>query len=85
MFLHSQSGRVFDFCQWLMLHVSQASQEAAILLPFPQDSPSQILAAQRFTTICINLQMWQSSGLEVAVFAFRCHSFMNVSELFQAR
>lgn len=32
MFLQSQSGRVFDFCQWLMVHESQVSQEAAIFL-----------------------------------------------------
>lgn len=45
----------------------------------------QRLANQSFTTICINLQMWLSSGFEVAEFAFSLDPYMNVSKLFQGR
>ncbi len=50
---------------------------------FSQGSPFQTLAAQRFTIICMNLQMWLSSGIEVAEFAFLLDPCVNVSKLFQ--
>lgn len=49
----------------------------------PQGSPFQTLAAQIFTTICISLQMWLSSGFEVTEFAFLLDPYVNVSKLFQ--
>lgn len=52
---------------------------------FSQGSPFQTLAAQRFTIICINLQMWRSSGFEVAEFAFLLDSYVNVSKWFRRR
>lgn len=69
----------------LILSEIEVNPEARLVLPFSQGWPVQTQAAQRFTTICINLQMWLSSGLEVAVFAFPSHSFRNVSELFQTK
>lgn len=47
---------------------------------FSQGSPFQAPAAQRFTTICIHLQMLLSSGLEVAEFAFLLDTCVNVSK-----
>lgn len=48
-------------------------------------TPFQTLAAQGFTTICMNLQMCLSSGFVVAKFAFLLEPFVNVSKLFQWR
>lgn len=69
----------------LILYEIEANPEALLVLSFTQGSPVQKQAAQRFTTICINLQMWLSYGLQVVVFAFRSHSFRIVSELFQTK
>lgn len=56
----------------------------AFVFFFSRGSPLQTLAAaQRFTIICINLQMWLSSGFEVAEFAFLLDPCVNVSKLFQ--
>ena len=52
---------------------------------FSQGFPFQTPAAQRFTTVCINLQMWLSSGFEVAEFASLLDPYVNVSKLFQRR
>lgn len=48
-------------------------------------TPFQTLAAQGFTTICMNLQMCRSSGFVVAKFAFLLEPRVNVSKLFQWR
>lgn len=48
-----------------------------------QDSPFWTWAAQRFTTIWINLQMWLSAGFEVTEFAFLLDPCVNVSKLLQ--
>lgn len=78
-----QFGRLFDF---IFIHTLQNQSESRSLARLVFHSrlicPKQ--AAQRFTTICINLQMWLSYGLQVVVFAFRSHSFRIVSELFQS-
>lgn len=48
-----------------------------------QDSPFWTCAAQRFTTIWINLQMWLSAGFEVTEFAFLLDPCVNVSKWLQ--
>lgn len=69
--------------QVLQIATSQIVKEDFLVLSFSQGSPFQTLAAQGFTTICINLQMCRSSGFEVAKFAFLLEPFVNVSKLFQ--
>lgn len=47
----------------LKLYEIEANPEALLVLSLTQGSPVQKQASQRFTTICINLQMWLSYGL----------------------
>lgn len=42
----------------VILYEIEVNPEAMLVLSFCQGSPVQKQATQRFTTICINLQMW---------------------------